>query len=147
MSGNDTCYLWGETDPISPQPPVRELWRVTSSLLKRSAHTLILRGSWPFQDGDLTSPKTEQDPQGLIQWPAQFPNWASVRNGSLTAWTGQHVQKLISTLIHWVIEHYWASLLKLSWYLYAKGSWKILGAVFWVYPWSSPGLKGEYDSD
>lgn len=142
MSGNVTCYLWGETDPIPPQAPFGELWRVTSSFLKRSAHTSILRGSWPFQDVILPAQKMDQDPRGLSQWPAQLPNWASMRNGSLTAWTGQHVQKLISTLIHWVIEHSWTSLLKpclMSRYLYAKGSWKILGAVFWVYPWSSPG--------
>lgn len=40
--------------PISLQPPSRELWRVISSLLKTSAHTLIWRGAWSFQDDGLS---------------------------------------------------------------------------------------------
>lgn len=152
MSEDVTCYLWEETDPQLTTTCFQRVVESDKLTFKKSC-TLILRGAWSFQDDSLTGTKNGTGLSGY--WASGQHSFKSEWKWGIGPWwqgTRVHVQKLISTtLINWMVtEHYWTSVLQsclVSWYLYAKGSWKILGAVRWVYSWSSPCLKGEFDSD
>lgn len=136
-SENVTCYLWEETDP---HLTTTSFQRVVDSdeltFKKKCPHFGFERGlifpgwwSWWHKDQNRT----------LRDWARGQQSFKTESMWGAGPWLlgqGSHVQELISALINWVVtEHYWASMLKsclMAWYLRAKGSWKILGAVFWV---------------